>query len=206
VRRDASHREDEAMTSGPPGGTPAVPPGIRIEPERDGDQDAIRALLRRAFATDPGVAVLVDLIRASPNYLPELSLVARDDAGGVLGHVMLSWCHIVEQGASGQTRHRVLTLSPLAVTPTHERRGIGGALVAAGRRGADALGAPLVVLEGSPAYYPRFGFRDCRPFGITIDLPDWAPREAGMVHPLRAYDPAIRGKVEYPPAFAESGV
>jgi putative acetyltransferase len=59
-----------------------------------------------------------------------------------------------------------------------------------------------VVLEGSPDYYPRFGFRDFREIGITIDLPDWAPPAAGMAVPLTAYDPLIRGRLEYPPAFA----
>jgi putative acetyltransferase len=62
-----------------------------------------------------------------------------------------------------------------------------------------------VVLEGSPAYYPRFGFRDCRTLGIQIDLPDWAPRDAGQAYPLSAYDDAIRGRLRYPPAFAAIG-
>jgi len=61
------------------------------------------------------------------------------------------------------------------------------------------------VLEGSPKYYPRFGFRDCRELGIVIELPDWAPPEAGMAHPLPGYSPALRGRVVYPPAFAATG-
>ena len=61
------------------------------------------------------------------------------------------------------------------------------------------------MLEGSPAYYPRFGFVDCRTIGIRIDLPDWAPADAGQAHLLSAYDPAARGLVVYPPAFAAVG-
>ena len=38
--------------------------------------------------------------------------------------------------------------------------------------------------------------------GIQIDLPDWAPREAGQAYPLSAYDESLRGHVVYPPAFA----
>jgi putative acetyltransferase len=63
----------------------------------------------------------------------------------------------------------------------------------------------VVVLEGSPAYYPRFGFRRADELGITIDLPDWAPAEAAMVLPLSGYYPAVRGKLEYPPAFIATG-
>ena len=40
---------------------------------------------------------------------------------------------------------------------------------------AQQTAAPLVLLEGSPDYYPRFGFRDARDVGITFDLPDWQP-------------------------------
>ena len=84
-------------------------------------------------------------------------------------------------------------------------RGIGSALVRAGVAAAERLGEPLVVLEGSPRYYPRFGFHDCREFGISITLPDWAPPEAGMAYPLPGYHPGLRGRVEYPPAFAATG-
>ena len=111
---------------------------------------------------------------------------------------MLSYVQL----ADGETRHRVLSLSPLAVAPAVQHQGVGSALVPAALAAAEARGEPLVVLEGSPVYYGRFGFVDCRPFGITIDLPEWAPREAGQVYRLSGYDPAVRGHVVYPPAFA----
>lgn len=172
-----------------------------IEPERTADHAAIRAVVGAAFADEPGVADLVGLIRASPEYVPELALVARV-AGEVAGFVMLSHAELVEESGGSSQRHRVLTLSPLAVAPALQGRGIGSALVRAGLAAAERLGEPLVVLEGSPRYYPRFGFRDCREFGISMPLPDWAPPEAGMVYPLPAYDPRMRGRVVYPPAFA----
>ena len=40
---------------------------------------------------------------------------------------------------------------------------------------------PLVVLEGNPLYYGRFGFEHSRRYGIEIDLPSWAPPEAAQV-------------------------
>jgi putative acetyltransferase len=115
---------------------------------------------------------------------------------------MLSHAELVdEQGV----RRRILELSPLAVAPAMQRRGIGCALVPAGLAAAEAMGEPLVVLQGSPGYYPRFGFRDCRAFGIEIDLPDWAPPDAGMAYPLSTYDPSLRGHLIEPPAFAAVG-
>jgi putative acetyltransferase len=174
---------------------------LRIQPETAQDHAAVRAAVQAAFVSHRRVADLVELIRESPHFVPELSLVAKD-ADEVVGHVMLSHADLVDEVG---IRHRVLTLSPLAVLPSRQAEGIGGSLVRAGVRAADLLGEPLVVLEGSPAYYARFGFRRADEFGITIDLPDWAPPEAAMVHPLTAYDAAVRGRLDYPPAFAATG-
>ena len=94
--------------------------------------------------------------------------------------------------------------SPWAVARQHQRCGSGGALVREATARADADGEPLVVLEGSPAYYPKFGFEPARPHGIEIPLPDWAPEEAGQVILLAGYDPTdttLRGAVVYPAAF-----
>jgi putative acetyltransferase len=65
----------------------------------------------------------------------------------------------------------------------------------------DGDGEPLIVLEGSPAYYARFGFEHSVPLGIHIRLPEWAPPEAAQILRLRNYDSSIRGHVVYPPAF-----
>jgi putative acetyltransferase len=174
---------------------------IVIEQERPADRAAIRAVVLAAFADEPHVAELVALIRASPEYVPELALVARVD-GAVAGFVMVSHAELVSDPGE---RHRVLTLSPLAVAPALQGHGIGSALVRAALQAAERLGEQLVLLEGSPRYYPRFGFRDCREFGISISLPDWAPPEAGMVFLLSTYDAGVRGRLVYPPAFIATG-
>jgi putative acetyltransferase len=168
-----------------------------IEPEQAADHQVVRRVVAAAFADHPEVADLVELIRASPKYEPELALVARR-GGDVVGHVMISHAELVDGAAAWD----VLTLSPLAVRPDVQRQGIGSALVVEALRRADASGAALVILEGSPAYYPRFGFRDARTLGVTVDLPDWASPDSGQVYPLTAYDPAVRGRLVYPPAFA----
>jgi putative acetyltransferase len=102
----------------------------------------------------------------------------------------------------GDVVHRVGMLSPLAVALDRQRDGIGSALVRRVCALADEAGDPLVILEGSPRYYPRFGFVDARTLGITIHLPGWAPPEAGQALPLVAYDSSIRGVAWYPPPFA----
>jgi putative acetyltransferase len=127
-----------------------------------------------------------------------MALVAERD-GDVVGHVMVSDCalHDDERGVV----HTIAMLSPLAVAPDVQRDGIGSALVRSVCGIADDAGDQVVILEGSPRYYPRFGFVDARTLGITIHLPDWAPPEAGQALPLRAWDGSLAGNVVYPPPF-----
>lgn len=169
---------------------------VVIEPERPADAAAVRDVVTRAFAEQAVVADLVELIRASPQYVPELALVARVGPA-VAGFVMLSHAEVV--AADG--RHDVLTLSPLAVAPEFQQRGIGSDLVRAGLAAAGATGAGLVTLEGSPDYYGRLGFTYAPASGVTIDLPTWAPAEAAQVYRLDAYNSAVHGRLAYPPAF-----
>jgi hypothetical protein len=64
---------------------------VLIRRESTGDAEAIRAVTVAAFdrigrAYPPAEARLVDELRASPAWLPALSLVAIDAAGNVAGH------------------------------------------------------------------------------------------------------------------------
>jgi putative acetyltransferase len=170
---------------------------VTLRPERPGDEPAIAAVVEAAFGS-AAEARLVELLRASEGFWPELSIVA--EAGGeIVGHVMISEATLVD----GPRTRPVANLSPLAVRPDHQGRGTGSALVRASTARADERGEPVVVLEGAPAYYGRFGFEPATSHGIHIDLPDWAPPEAAQVLRLRAYDPAVRGRVRYPAAFTE---
>lgn len=165
---------------------------LKLRAEVDGDRDVIRSVVAAAFRPDAEVAGLVDALRGSPAFIPGLSLVATVDAV-VVGHVLLTTAELVDERAD---RHRVLVLSPLSVLPQQQRRGIGTALVREALARADSEGEEMVVLQGSPRYYPRFGFRDSRRFGIAMDLPDWAPPEAAMACSLSAYRPSTRGRLD----------
>jgi putative acetyltransferase len=162
-----------------------------LRAEVDDDRDVIRRVVAQAFSPDTEVAGLVDALRESAAFLPELSLVATvDDA--VVGHVLLTAAVLMDELG---VQRPVLVLSPLSVLPQQQRRGIGAALVRQALSRADARGEEMVVLQGSPAYYPRFGFRDSRTLGVAMDLPDWAPPEAAMACPLSAYRPSTRGRL-----------
>ena len=166
-----------------------------IRQETPDDHAAINVLVAAAFGSQVE-AQLVDDIRASEEYIPELALVAERDAA-IVGHVMISYAWL----ESAEGRRRIAMLSPLAVAPDEQRAGIGSALVKAVTAAAEERGEPLVILEGSPAYYGRLGFEHSVKYGIEITLPSWAPAEAAQVMRLKNYDPALTGRVVYPSAF-----
>jgi len=168
---------------------------MRVRRELAGDEAAISAVTAAAFARPgedvPAEAPLVDWLRASPAWIPELSLVAVDPDGEIVGHVLCTRGTV--DGAA------VLALGPLSVRPDRQRVGVGKALVHAVLGAGDALGEPLVALLGSTAYYPRFGFRRSSEYGITPQRPEWT--EHFQVRTLTAYDPALRGEFVYPEPF-----
>jgi putative acetyltransferase len=167
---------------------------VSVRPETAADHRAIADVVTRAFGS-PAEARLVAAIRESREYIADLALVATLD-GTVVGHVMISECRLVDE----RDTHRIVMLSPLAVDPDHHGSGIGGLLVRTVTSLAADRGEPLVVLEGSPRYYSRFGFEPASEHGIELPLPDWAPVEAAQVLRL-AVDPALRGRVVYPTSF-----
>jgi putative acetyltransferase len=162
---------------------------VLIQRERPDDRAAIYAVHASAFDTEVE-ANLVDELRADGDLLPALSLLAvRDDT--VVGHVGCSRTTVEGRPSLG--------LGPLGVRPSHQRAGVGSALMHAVLAAADALDEPAVVLLGSPAYYRRFGFVLAGTVGIEPPDPGWAPHF--QVRRLSGWDDGLRGRFRYAPAF-----
>jgi putative acetyltransferase len=172
-----------------------------IRREVPADRDAVAGVLSAAFRApgfrdalaadvEPAETGLVDALRASPEWIPALALVA-EDAGVITGHVVCTRGWVDGRPAVG--------LGPLAVTPDRQRAGTGSALMHAVLGAADALGEPLVALLGDPGYYHRFGFRPAAQLGVAPPVPDWAPYF--QVRPLAAYTPELRGTFRYASPF-----
>jgi len=172
-----------------------------IRREATGDVPAVRALVAAAFggsSTEPAGTEevrLLDLLRAGPDWIPALSLVAETPDGDLAGHVVCTraWIADVE----------VVGLGPLAVRPDLQRRGVGSALVHAVLAAAEAGGAPVVGLLGSTVYYARFGFRPASTLGIESPEVAWDDHfQARLSVPLER---APRGPFRYAAAFGQLG-
>lgn len=163
-----------------------------IRPETPLDERAIAQIHILAFSRD-NEALLVDKIRASDRYIPQLSLVAETD-GMLIGHILFSYIDLI-----AEDKLSVLALAPMAVRSGFQKKGIGSKLVRTGLDIAEAMKAPLVVVLGHPWFYPRFGFESAKQHHIESPFP--VPEEAFMVKLLKNYQPHYKGKIVYPPAF-----
>jgi putative acetyltransferase len=166
---------------------------VIVRAETPDDYPAVRRVVDAAFG-DTITGDLVEMIRASDRYVPDLSLVAVS-GGQTVGHVMSSHVDLL---VPGKGRVRLLQVGPLAVEPAHQRRGAGSALMQETIRLADERGDPLLLIEGNPAYYGRFGFRRADEAGLEPP-PEARGPQFFMVRPLSAYDPTLTGRAVYPP-------
>jgi putative acetyltransferase len=150
--------------------------------------DDVAGVIRAAFGEEGEqvAAIWADLVREG---LVLGSIVAEVD-GAVVGHVGLSpaWLDARRELVD------VWLLSPLSVLPDHEGGGLGTRLVEAAVEAAAAGGAPMLFLEGSPAYYGSRGFEPARPLGV-LPPTDRVPGPAFQVVRLDGYRPWMTGRL-----------
>ena len=165
-----------------------------IRQEKTGDIDAVHEVVRQAFEkalhTNHDEHNLVNRLRESEAFIPELSLVAEEN-GRIVGHILFTKLNV------GDTVQ--LGLAPLAVLPQWQGKGIGGKLIEAGHAKAKELGFDYSILVGHESYYPRFGYFPASCIGVTapFDVPD----ENLMAFSLQGKNTPLDGMLEYPAEF-----
>ncbi len=142
---------------------------LELRPENQEDWWEVEALFDLCFA--PGREALSSYrLRDGHPPVPGLSRVARDEAGVLAGAIRFWPIRI--GGAP------VLLLGPVAVHPTHQGEGLGGALIRDALAAARAEGWLRVMLVGDEPYYARFGF--ARLEGVRMPPPTNPDRILGQ--------------------------
>ncbi|MBL8102071.1 MAG: N-acetyltransferase [Anaerolineales bacterium] len=163
---------------------------ILIRSENPTDIESIEQVTLAAFtgkfSDNPTEHLIVNGLRDAGAL--SLSLIAEVN-GKIVGHVAFSQVTINGKNLSWYG------LGPISVLPELQKQGIGSKLINEGLSAIRTIGAQGCVLEGSPVYYQRFGFR-LYPGLIYDGSP--AP-EYFMALPF--YEDVPEGKVEYHKAF-----
>jgi putative acetyltransferase len=149
-----------------------------IRPETLEDVHSIREVNRLAFSgEDEGR--LVDLL--------------RDE---LVGHILFIDLSILTQSRAVAA----LALAPLAVTPVHQRRGIGSQLLKEGLSWCRKSGHRIVIVVGHPAFYSRFGFSAT--LAERLRSPYSGPHFMALELEAGALE-GVDGDVSYPPPFQD---
>lgn len=168
-----------------------------IRQERVADYSQIFEVIEKAFENESmsnhKEHILVDQLRHTDAYIPELALVYTDH-GEVLGHVFYSECFIGD--------HPILALAPISVTPEEQGKGIGRQLIDASIERAKWSGFSAIVVLGEPKLYEKFGFKQAAEFNIKA--PFDVPSENYMIMELyKGSLQGIEGTVKYAVPFNE---
>jgi putative acetyltransferase len=168
--------------------------GPALRPERPGEDAGVDEMVVATFGEEKLRGMLADL-RGSDAWIDGLSFVAELD-GEIVGHLLFTRSLL----DAPRRLVDVLVLSPLAVRSDVQGRGIGSELVRYGLGQVRNRPEPAVFLEGSPNFYPRFGFVPGSGLGFrkpSLRIPD----PAFQVVTLPSYETWMTGTLVYADAF-----
>ena len=120
------------------------------------DLDSILRIIETAFSDEEN-KVIMNLVQElhQETISPSIkSLVAEVD-NQLIGYV--SYSPIFLKSVSSIAGY---ILAPLAVSPEHQKQGVGSNLINAGIDMLTKDGVGVLLVYGDPAYYGRFGFKE----------------------------------------------
>ncbi|EQF26912.1 acetyltransferase family protein [Clostridioides difficile CD160] len=168
-----------------------------IRQEKESDKNKVYDVIKSAFEneeiSDHDEHNLVNRLRTSDNFVPELSIVAEHD-GDIVGHILFTEIKVGDSV--------LLTLAPVSVSPSMQGKKIGTKLIEEGHKVAKAKGYKGCVVLGHDKYYPKFGYQVASKFNIEapFEVPD---KNFMAIELLEGRLQGISGVVEYAKEFFE---
>lgn len=137
---------------------------MKIRQEQPTDYDEVYELVKAAFttSTNEGEWDYLNEVRKKDSFIPQLSLVAENDSGKLVGQIVLYKTDIQTYDGS----FTELLLSPISVHPDYFHRGIARSMMKEAFEAAKLLGYTAVFLCGEPDFYHKFDFKPSYEYGI----------------------------------------
>ena len=151
---------------------------LSIGKEKIGDGTEIIEMLIKAFEdieySDKKEHELVEALRESENYIPELSIVAKVDN----------------------------KIAPFAVLPEYRNKKIGSKMIKRAFTKASKLGYKGIVVLGYKSIFEKYGFKPA--WIYDVKAPFDVPEDNYMVKDIKkGYFDNVKGTVEYAEAFKD---
>lgn len=160
---------------------------ITIRPETHKDFKEIISLVLRSFqeGTDysdgTDIIALIEEIRDSEYYIPELSFVAESQ-GKIVGYFMFSRFPISStpdgKPVDDGNEKNIVMLAPVAVHADYFHQGVGFSMIKQGIEKVRQAGYRGITVEGDYHFYNRVGFKTSSEYNLfpTSGIPMKEPR------------------------------
>ena len=127
---------------------------IRLAQEKD--LDSILKVIETAFSDEEN-KVIINLVQELSREVtsPSIKFLVAEVDNQVIGYV--SFSPILLKSDSSIVGY---ILAPLAVSPEHQKQGVGSNLIKSGIDMITKDGVGVLLVYGDPAYYGRFGFKE----------------------------------------------
>jgi predicted N-acetyltransferase YhbS len=164
---------------------------MKIRQEHRSDYPEVYELVKTSFATssdsDGTEPDYLNELRTKDTFIPELSLLAENENGTIIGQIVLYKTAI----ATSHGELIELLLSPICVHPDYFRRGIARAMVEEALNIARGMGFRAVFLCGDPETYQKLGFSPSYQYNIFHK--DDKPKTAKWSMVRELYSGALNG-------------
>ena len=157
---------------------------ITIRQETHKDYKDIVSLILHSFSEGTNysdgtdIIALVEEIRDSKFYIPELSFVAELE-GNIVGHFLFSRFPLSQTKDGGHIdTDDIVILAPVSVHADHFHKHVGSTMLTLGIQKVKEYGAKGILVEGDYHFYNRVGFKTSSEFNIypTSGIPMENPK------------------------------
>ena len=146
------------------------------------------------YSDGTDIVALIEEIRVSKYYVPELSFVAELH-GKIVGHFLFSHFPLSptsEGGHNDEPNSEIVMLAPVSVHADYFHQGIGTAMLNMGIGKVREMGYKGITVEGNFNFYNKVGFRTSSEYNI-FPTSGWPMEEPRCMMCQETYEGSLDG-------------